>query len=182
MICFPLLICKIELFYIGAVTRDCLRLFLEMEKLFTIQELKSIEVDVVSTVVANMNDRVNAAEERIQNPFANRTNIYRCEDGQPICYCCLRVGHVAKYCRHRKYSCQHVPLHDLTQPETSIPAAPFDLDAVGAADTDRLLKYLKGIAAELKKPGTLLISKTIEEIRPLHESPRDEINVERKGK
>ncbi len=39
--------------------------------------------------------------------FAIRTNIYRAEDGRPICYCCLKVGNVAKYCWNRKFSCQH---------------------------------------------------------------------------
>ena len=27
----------------------------------------------------------------------------RTTDGQPVCNCCLRVGHVAKYCRNRCY-------------------------------------------------------------------------------
>ena len=27
----------------------------------------------------------------------------RTTDGQPVCNCCLRVGHVAKYCRNRRY-------------------------------------------------------------------------------
>ena len=75
--CFvSLYICKIVLFYIGAVTRD-----------------------------------------RMRGPFANRTNVYRCEDGHPICYCCLRVGHVAKYFWDRRYSCPHAVVLKASQPE-----------------------------------------------------------------
>ena len=33
-----------------------------------------------------------------------RTNIFRGMNGQPICFCCLRLGHVAKYCRTRRNS------------------------------------------------------------------------------
>ena len=81
----------------------------EMEQLMVMsrQEVKDIVLDVVRNVVIAMGERVKAAEERAQNPFAYRTNIYRCEDGRPICYCCLRVGHVTKYCRDRMYSCPH---------------------------------------------------------------------------
>ena len=71
------------------------------------QEVKDIVLDVVRNVVIAMDERVKAAEEHAQNYFAYHTNIYRCEDGRPICYCCLRVGHVMKYCRDRMYSCPH---------------------------------------------------------------------------
>ena len=57
-------------------------------------EFRTIMIDIV----AEMAERIKSVEERIRNPFANRTNVYRCEDGRPICYCCLRVDHEAKYC------------------------------------------------------------------------------------
>ena len=91
---------------------------------------------IMRTVVAAMAEKARVAEERSHNPFANRANRYRNDDGQPICYCCLRVGHVAKYCWHRKYSCHDVLFHDLPQLETSIPVASSDVEAVGTADSD----------------------------------------------
>ncbi len=51
----------------------------------------------------------------------DHTNIYRTADGTPSCFCCLRVGHVAKYCRDRKYSCQsYCYLSDNHKEESSI--------------------------------------------------------------
>ena len=51
----------------------------EMEQLMFIsrQEVKDTVLNVVRNVVIAMGERVKAAEERAQNPFTYRTNIYR---------------------------------------------------------------------------------------------------------
>ena len=73
----------------------------------SLEQFKVLVLDMVSTICAEMAERVRLAEEKASNFFVNRTNVYRAEDGRPICYCCLRVGHVAKYCWDRRYSCHH---------------------------------------------------------------------------
>ena len=73
----------------------------------SLEQFKVLVLDMVSTICAEMAERVRLAEEKASNFFVNRTNVYRAEDGRPICYCCLRVGHVAKYCWDRRYSCNH---------------------------------------------------------------------------
>ena len=73
----------------------------------SLEQFKVLVLDMVSTICAEMAERVRLAEEKASNFFVNRTNVYRAEDGRPICYCCLRVGHVAKYCWDRRYSCRH---------------------------------------------------------------------------
>ena len=113
-------------------------------------DLKSV-LDLVRTVVAAMAEKVREAEDQARNPFLNRTKVYRCEDGRPICYCCLRVGHVAKYCWDRTFSCPHVSVVDLPPPANSFVGAPVDVQSLGR-DVDRLLKDLHGIVHELEKP------------------------------
>ena len=84
--------------------------------MISIEDFKS----VVTDIVAAMAERVRMAEEKARNTFQNRTNIYRCEDGRLICYCCLRVGHVAKYCWDRRYSSSHASFRDqIPLPEPS---------------------------------------------------------------
>ena len=103
--------CKTVLFYIGAVTRGSEegRTMVTLESLEEFQNFKSCILDAFSAVVTQCLDRIRLAEEENRiNPFINRTNVYRAEDGRPICYCCLRVGHVAKYCHDRMYSCYHL--------------------------------------------------------------------------
>ena len=117
------------------------------------QEVKDIVLDVVRNVVIAMDERVKAAEERAQNPFAYRTNIYRCEDGRPICYCCLRVGHVAKYCRDRMYSCPHNKAMEMLPVAPPVPNGNFDIQSLGR-DMDTLLTELKQIANALKLSRT----------------------------
>ena len=68
--------------------------------MISIEDFKSILIDIV----AAMAKRVRMAEEKAGNTFQNRTNTYRCEDGRSIRYCCLRIGHVAKYRWDRRYS------------------------------------------------------------------------------
>ena len=107
--------------------------------------------DLICSVVAVVNERINVTERKSQNPFANRTNIYRCEDGRPICYCCLRVGHVAKYCWDRKYSCPHTPFVFVHQPapEQSPSSAPIDVESF-ERDVNKLLNELQGITHDLE--------------------------------
>ena len=85
----------------------------------------------------------------MRSPFANRTNVYRCEDGRPICYCCLRVGHVAKYCWDRRYSCPHAAVLIASQPEQAPKCDFVDVQALGR-DVDNLVKELQGITVELE--------------------------------
>ena len=106
--------------------------------------------DLIISVVAAMVDKVRMAEERTKYPFANRTNIYRCEDGRPICYCCLRVGHVAKYCWEKRYSCCHVSPMDLSPPQRSIPVASIEVESINR-DIGELVQKLKDITTELDK-------------------------------
>ena len=44
---------------------------------------------------------VNKAYARVSKRRCPRN--LRTTDGQPVCNCCLRVGHVAKYCRNRRH-------------------------------------------------------------------------------
>ena len=104
---------------------------------------------IISTVVA-MAERTESAQRSSQSPFYNRTNIYRCEDGRPICYCCLRVGHVAKYCWDRKYSCNHVLSDDLPRPLEHVIPSKDDKDVSGI-DINELLKKLQGMIKELEQ-------------------------------
>ena len=112
--------------------------------MISIEDFKSIVLDIV----AAMAERVRVAEERAGNYFQDRTNIYRCEDGRPICYCCLRVGHVAKYCWDRRFSCPHASFDQPTR-EPSFPGASVDLQSLGR-DVDKLLKELQGLTNELQ--------------------------------
>ena len=115
-------------------------------------DLQSV-LDLVRTVVAAMAEKVREAEDKAQNPFLNRTNIYRCEDGRPICYCCLRVGHVAKYCWDRRYSCPHTSFVEPPAPDPSLPNGPLDVDSLGR-DVRKLLKELQGITHDLELSRT----------------------------
>ena len=140
-------------------------------------DLKSV-LDLVRTVVAAMAEKVRAAEEQARNPFLNRTNVYRCEDGRPICYCCLRVGHVAKYCWDRRYSCPHVSGVNSPPQATSFPGAPVDIQSLGR-DVDTLLEDLHGIVHELeetRKPIRTVATETPESIPD--EEPIESIRTE----
>ena len=120
------------------------------EVMISIEDFKS----VLKAVVVAMVERVKEAEERNQNSFVDRTNIYRCEDGRPICYCCLRVGHVAKYCWDRRYSCLHATHMDhRAPPEPSLQRDHVDLQSHGR-NLDKLLKELEGIAQDLRLSRT----------------------------
>jgi len=120
------------------------------EVMISIEDFKS----VLKAVVVAMVERVKEAEERNQNSFVDRTNIYRCEDGRPICYCCLRVGHVAKYCWDRKYTYPHATHMDhKAPPESSLERDHVDLQSLGR-DLDKLLKELEGIAQDLRLSRT----------------------------
>ena len=142
------------LFYIGAPTRD--ELMPSGGNMICISDFKEFVIDVVSSVISTMNERIRLAEENARNPFVNRTTIYRTEDGQPICYCCLRVGHVAKYCWDRKYSCSHVPSHDLPQAETFAPVAAYDVEHLGK-DMNQLVEELRNIAHDMDQPRPSLM-------------------------
>ena len=131
-----------------------------------ISDFKEFVLDVVSSVISTINERIRLAEENTRNPFVNRMNIYRIEDGQPICYCCLRVGHVAKYCWDRKYSCSQVPSHDLPQAETFAPVAAFDVEPQGK-DMNRLVEELRDIAHDMEQPQPSLMP----EARTASQSP-----------
>ena len=104
---------------------------------------------VIIDIVAEMAQRIKSAEERVRNPFVNRTNVYRCEDGRPICYCCLRVGHVAKYCWDRRYSRPHVSVKNPPTPEQFPQHDSLDVQSLGR-DVDRLLKELQRIANDVE--------------------------------
>ena len=110
-----------------------------------------LQMEVRPTDFAVIYERLKAAEKRLRHPFADRTNIYRCEDGRPICYCCLRVGHVAKYCWDRRYSCPHN--RPQYAPETSVPVVPVDLESL-ERDVNGLLKELHGITQDLELSWT----------------------------
>ena len=139
--------CKIVLFYIGAPLDE---LFPSKDNMISIEDFKS----VVTDIVAAMAERVRMAEEKARNTFQNRTNIYRCEDGRPICYCCLRVGHVAKYCWDRRYSCRHAsfraPIH---LPEPSPKRDCVDIQSLGK-DVNKLLKELQQVTYHLQLSKT----------------------------
>ena len=90
---------------------------------------------------------------RMRSPFANRTNVYKCEDGRPICYCCLSVGHVGKYCWDRWYSCPHAAVLKASQPGQAPKCDFVDVQALGR-DLDNLLKELQGITVELELSRT----------------------------
>ena len=113
--------------------------------MISMKDFRTIVIDIVTDVA----ERIKSAEERIQNPVRNRTNVYRCEDGWPICYCCLRVGHVAKYCWDRNFSCSHVSFVGSPPPASSVPVASINVPSLGR-DLNQSLADLKGIANELK--------------------------------
>ena len=117
--------------------------------MISIEDFKSIVLDIV----AAMAERVRVTEERAGNYFQDRTNIYRCEDGRPICYCCLRVGHVAKYCWDRRFSCPHTSFDQPTR-EPSFPGASVDVESLGR-DVNRLLNELQGITRDLELSNTM---------------------------
>jgi len=112
------------------------------------------------TVFTTLCERLTAAEERLRYPFANRTNIYRCEDGRPICYCCPRVGHVAKYCWDRRYSCPH-NWPNYTE-ETPLSMVSVDLDSL-ERDVNKMLKELQGITHDLKLSRTPFRAGSVED-------------------
>ena len=120
------------------------------------KDFRTILIDIVTEVA----ERIKSAEERIRNPFTNRTNVYRCEDGRPICYCCLRVGHVAKYCWDRNFSCSHVSCVG-SSPPASVPVASINVPSLGR-DLNQSLADLKGIANELKLTRTSVRTETWE--------------------
>ena len=117
--------------------------------MISITDFKMIVIDIV----AAMAEKVRNAEEGTKNLFQNRTNIYRCEDGRPICYCCLRVGHVAKYCWDRRYSCPHASVMKPFQQEPSPPHAFVDVQSLGR-DVDKLVKELQRITKDLELSRT----------------------------
>jgi len=118
--------------------------------MISIEDFKSVMIDIITTMV----ERVRVAEEKVGNCFRDRTNIYRCEDGRPICYCCLRVGHVAKYCWDRRYSCLHATQMDhRAPPESSLERDYADLQSLGR-DADKLLKELEGVAEDVRLSRT----------------------------
>jgi len=120
------------------------------EGMISVEDFKSIMIDIITAMV----ERVGVAEEKVGNCFRDRTNIYGCEDDRPICYCCLRVGYVAKYCWDRRYSCPYasvptnVPTPWMFQQHDS-----FDVQSLGR-DVDKLLKELQGITKELELSQT----------------------------
>ena len=116
--------------------------------MISIQDVKSIIIDIVQA----MAERVRVAEEKAGNCFLGRTDIYRCEDGRPICYCCLRVGHVAKYCWDRKYACPHASFDQQTV-EQSSPSASVDFESL-ERNVKRLLNEVKGITRDLELSNT----------------------------
>ena len=113
--------------------------------MISLEDVKSLVIDIV----AAMTERLRIVEEEAGMSFRNRTNIYRCEDGRPVCYCCLRVGHVAKYCWDRRYSCPHVYMDHRAPPEPSMDRDKVDLQSLGR-DVDKLLKELQGLTNELQ--------------------------------
>ena len=118
------------------------------EGMISIQDVKSVIIDIV----AAMAEMVRVAEEKVRNCFLGRTNIYRCEDGRPICYCCLRVGHVAKYCWDKKYACPHASFDQPTI-EQSSPGASVDVESL-ERDIKRLLNEVQGITRDLELSNT----------------------------
>ena len=131
----------------------------QMAAMIGIHEMKDFMIDIIGVIAAHMEDKFRDAEQRLKKPFRNRTDIYRCEDGRPICFCCLRVGHVAKYCWDRKYSCHHVPPHDPPRPESHAPA-PVDVRS-SRADLNNLLQQLDSIVKDLKKSQAPFIAKPL---------------------
>ena len=125
--------------------------------MISMKDFRTILIDIVTEVAT----RIKSAEERIRNPFRNRTNVYRCEDGRPICYCCLRVGHVATYCWDRNFSCSHVSFVGSSPPASSVPVASIHVPSLGR-DLNQSLADLKGIANELKLKRTSVRTETWE--------------------
>ena len=98
-----------------------------------------LTMDVVHSIVDAVLEQVTVAEKQWRSPFANHTNIYKTDDGRPICYCCLRVGHVAKYYWDRGFLCHHVFFVDLPPQETVVLVVAADVQSLGK-DLDSLLK------------------------------------------
>ena len=163
------------MFCIGAPTdEDCITIFRLLKILPLPLQWKEIMMDIISTIVAEMTEKMRLAEEKARNPFYNRTNVYRAEDGRPICFCCLKVGHVAKYCWNRKFSCQHVVNEDLSQehpPSSSNRSflvaslnvvdrhADFDINSL-----ERQVNELKGITKEVQQIQTPRSQNAFEEV------------------
>ena len=61
-------------------------------------------LEIIKVILAEFSKKINHLENQY---FVNKSNKYRNEDGRPICYCCPRVRHIAKYCWDRKFSCVH---------------------------------------------------------------------------
>ena len=118
----------------------------------SVPEMKNIMLEILCSVVDAMANRMQTAENEKRNPFITRTNIYRAEDGRPICYCCLKVGHVAKYCWDRMYSRPHNQVQDVPPP-----ASPFngtiDIESLGR-DVEKLLKELQGVIRAVELSNT----------------------------
>eukprot|EP00112_Aurelia_sp_Birch-Aquarium-sp1_P019483 Seg4825.4 transcript_id=Seg4825.4/GoldUCD/mRNA.D3Y31 product="hypothetical protein" protein_id=Seg4825.4/GoldUCD/D3Y31 len=120
--------------------------------------------------------------ENKNNQFSNRTNVYRTDDGKPICYCCLTVRHVAKYCRHRLYSVPHAlnlkpPKQKVDFYITSVEAVHKNVSLNDKYEIERIdkdMQNLREIKEELDNLRRTSMPQCLHEssVRPLH--PVDE--------
>ena len=82
---------------------------------------------------------------------------YRAEDGRPICYCCLRVCHLAKYCHNRMYSCYHLG-NETTRQRMPMPTSEVSLALAKSspelASLEASADVLKKIAIEIQENVT----------------------------
>ena len=117
--------------------------------MFLLEDVK----DLICSVAAAVTKRITVAKRKSRNPLANPTNIYRCEDGRPISFWCLRVGHVAKYCWDRRFSCCHAPFANQPAPEQSSASAPIDVESLGT-DVNKLLNEFHKITHDLELLNT----------------------------
>ena len=141
-----------------------------LEEMISVEDAK----ELIISVVAAMTERIKMEGKGVHSPFANRTNIYRCEDGRPICYCCLRVGHVAKYCWDRRYSCHHLSAADPPHHETFAPVAAADIRSL-RKDLDCLLLDLDRIVAETEQIRAPFLPQPLEETTEYVQNGQDAV-------
>eukprot|EP00112_Aurelia_sp_Birch-Aquarium-sp1_P001717 Seg1187.4 transcript_id=Seg1187.4/GoldUCD/mRNA.D3Y31 product="hypothetical protein" protein_id=Seg1187.4/GoldUCD/D3Y31 len=131
------------------------------EELGKFENFRRGMLDIILSIVKEFSRHMSQIQsENKNNQFSNRTTVYRTDDGQPICYCCLKVGHVAKYCRHRLYSVPHnlnlkPPKQKVDFYVTSVEAVHKNVSLNDNYETERIdkdMQNLREIKEDLDNP------------------------------